>query len=94
MHTVSLEMEKSTHTWISIGTNEGITSPGQSTRRTSEVQKRVWKCFVYRWFDQELNDEQCDPIPFQEFAMHVLESFQISHSREMISLRWADLREG
>lgn len=38
---VSLETEKSIHTWISMGTNEGMTRPGQSTRRTSEVQKSV-----------------------------------------------------
>jgi hypothetical protein len=28
-------------TWVSIGVKAGITSPGQSTRRTSWVQKRV-----------------------------------------------------
>lgn len=28
-------------TWVSIGVKAGITSPGQSTRRTSCVQKRV-----------------------------------------------------
>ena len=34
-------------TWISRGTKLGITSPGQSTRRTSDVQNSVWKCFVF-----------------------------------------------
>lgn len=31
---------------ISRGIRSGITRPGQSTRRMSGVQKRVWKCFV------------------------------------------------